>query len=40
MKSRILQDIAEAFTRMMLLSATVAVLVLIGVALFFTRKGD
>jgi hypothetical protein len=40
MTTRVLQDLAESITRMMLLSATVAVLILVGVALFFTRKGD
>ena len=40
MTTRVVQDIAESVTRLMLLSATIAVLVFVGFALFFTDKGD
>lgn len=40
MTVRVLQDIAESLTRLMLLTAAVVVLVFAGLALFFTHKGD
>lgn len=40
MTTRIMQDIAETVTRLMLLCSAVTVLVFVGLALFFTQKGD
>lgn len=40
MTTRILGDIAESITRLMLLSAAITILVCAGAALFFSSKGD